>query len=323
MSLLARLRDIGKDSSIYGLSQVLSQLIGFLLLPLYTSYLSPADYGVLAMLSLIPLILPPVVNLGLNNAVFRYYSQCKTSDERDTLIGTAHVLTLAASSIVFASLALFSKPLSYELTDSNHYTLAFNLTLLSAWFTAISTIPMVVLKQQRKVKQVALRSLMSLLLNVAMTLLFVVYFRWGVLGSVIGNVAGSASAAILVTMVVSSRTWVAFARVKVRELLEYSLPFVPYFLQAVAMGFVGQYLIKEKVGLEDAGFYSIAVRFALPIAIFLNAVNSSWAGYKFDIRQGEADPKKTYRAIFSVYTVFVSLIWLMVSLWMPCFYDLF
>lgn len=317
MTFLARLRDIGKDSSIYGLSQVLSQLIGFLLLPLYTSYFSPTDYGVLAMLSLIPLVLPPIVNLGLNNAVFRYYSQCKTSDERDTLVGTAHVLIVVTSSIVFSLLALFSSPLSKELTDSNQYLLSFNLTLLSAWFTTISTIPMVVLKQQRKVKQIAFRSLLSLLLNVVTTLLFVVFFKWGVLGSVIGNVIGSASSAILVTIIVSYRTWTSFARVKVRELLDFSLPFIPYFLQAVAMGFVGQYLIKEQVSMKDAGFYSIAVRFSLPIAIVLNAVNSSWAGYKFDIRQNDLDPKKTYRDIFSVYTLLVALFWLMISLWMP------
>jgi dTDP-glucose pyrophosphorylase len=41
-----RLKDILKDSSIYGISKILGQVISFFLIPLYTSYLNPSDYGV-------------------------------------------------------------------------------------------------------------------------------------------------------------------------------------------------------------------------------------------------------------------------------------
>ena len=34
-----------KHSAIYGFSNVLGKAIGFLLIPLYTHYIPPADYG--------------------------------------------------------------------------------------------------------------------------------------------------------------------------------------------------------------------------------------------------------------------------------------
>jgi O-antigen/teichoic acid export membrane protein len=317
MTLITRLKQIAKDSSIYGLSQVLSQLVGFLLLPVYTYYLTPKDYGVLAMLSLIIIVIPPFVNLGLNNAVFRFYNECKAETEKLQLIGTSHLLVCLFSSLCLAVLVLFSGPLCLWLIDSTAHVLSFNLTVLCAWFTSMSTIPLVVLKQQRKVKQIAMRSFLGLCVNVLTTLFFVVYLEWGVLGSVLGNVAGGATSALLVIIAVRKETWRFFSKERIRSLLGYSLPFVPYFLQAVIMSIIGQYIVKEYVGLEDAGFYSIAWRFVLPLALVLGAFNNSWAAFKFDIRFNDPDPKKSYREIFSFYTVVVGIGWLLVSLWMP------
>lgn len=47
---LARL---AKGTLIYGLGGVLNRFIGFLLLPLFTSYLTPAEYGIAAILDMV------------------------------------------------------------------------------------------------------------------------------------------------------------------------------------------------------------------------------------------------------------------------------
>ncbi len=39
-----------KHYSVYGLTNMLSRLVGFLMIPLYTSYITPADYGVMELL---------------------------------------------------------------------------------------------------------------------------------------------------------------------------------------------------------------------------------------------------------------------------------
>ena len=51
--LKKRILDIVKDSSIYGVSKVLGQAISFFLIPLYTSYLTPNDYGILNIFGLL------------------------------------------------------------------------------------------------------------------------------------------------------------------------------------------------------------------------------------------------------------------------------
>ena len=59
------LKGLLNDTIFYGLSSVLGQLIGFLLLPLYTVYLLPEDYGVLTLVLYVPLFFLPIFSMEL------------------------------------------------------------------------------------------------------------------------------------------------------------------------------------------------------------------------------------------------------------------
>ena len=58
---------------VYGAGNALQRLGAFVLLPLYIARLSPGEYGMLALVSLLPYVLPPVLTLGLPSTITRYY----------------------------------------------------------------------------------------------------------------------------------------------------------------------------------------------------------------------------------------------------------
>ena len=74
--------DLAKHSSIYGLGQIISRFASVLILPLYTHYLSPADYGVIAILDLTTMILAMMIGAGMSQAVTRYHFEAKSEDDR-------------------------------------------------------------------------------------------------------------------------------------------------------------------------------------------------------------------------------------------------
>ena len=69
----AQLRRLGKHSAIYGLGGLVSRILAVLLLPLYTSYLTPADYGRVETLVALSAILVMVLRAGISTAFFRFY----------------------------------------------------------------------------------------------------------------------------------------------------------------------------------------------------------------------------------------------------------
>ena len=61
--------EIAKHSAVYGVGQILGRVALLLLLPLYTSYLRPADYGCVAILDLTSAVLAILLGGGIASAV--------------------------------------------------------------------------------------------------------------------------------------------------------------------------------------------------------------------------------------------------------------
>ena len=71
-STAGRLLSLGRQSLIYGLGPVVSRFASLLLLPLYTHYLTPADYGQVETLTALVAVAVTIAQLGMVNALFRF-----------------------------------------------------------------------------------------------------------------------------------------------------------------------------------------------------------------------------------------------------------
>ena len=69
------LKKVAKNSAIYGVGNLSTKLIGFILLPLYTSYISVGDYGILAITEITSLVLVAVISLRIVLHVIQYFYQ--------------------------------------------------------------------------------------------------------------------------------------------------------------------------------------------------------------------------------------------------------
>ncbi len=164
---------------------------------------------------------------------------------------------------------------------------------------------------------VAVLNIAQLLFTTIPTIYFVVFMELGVLGVVLGTLIGevfSAVAAFVCTLGsfrlrVNLPTW--------REMLSYGLPFVPHHVQAVALALFGQYMVREMLGLEEAGLFHTASRFATPLAFVVTAVQNSWVAYKFQIHAEDDDPKAFFRSTFTYYVAGITYLWVGVALWGP------
>ena len=75
-------RSFLKDSSIYIIANVGSIAITFVTLPIFTRYLSPADYGIMALFVMFGQISAGLLSISLHDATYRYYFKYKDNIER-------------------------------------------------------------------------------------------------------------------------------------------------------------------------------------------------------------------------------------------------
>src|SRR5437016_577255 len=57
----------------YGLASILPQVVGFMLIPVYTAFLSPADIGILDLTAAFGAILVVLMRFGVPGAVTRFF----------------------------------------------------------------------------------------------------------------------------------------------------------------------------------------------------------------------------------------------------------
>ncbi|GAB4284877.1 MAG: hypothetical protein Kow0068_10060 [Marinilabiliales bacterium] len=71
-----------KNTSLYTIGNIIPQIANFFLLPLYTNYLSPADYGIVQSMQVLSAILIVFFTLAIDRAVYRLYFDFKTENEK-------------------------------------------------------------------------------------------------------------------------------------------------------------------------------------------------------------------------------------------------
>lgn len=305
------------DAAVYGLTSVLSQVITFFLLPLYTSYLGPGDYGIVAMLALTSAVYQPLANLGLSSAIFRRFNTTKDEGERQLVLSSALFAVLGTSTLLFATAAVASRPLTDVLLGPEVGVELVLVTLATAFLTSLNTVPQAVLRAERRVRTAGLLGIVEVTATILATIALVVGAEVGVIGVLFGSLAGE----VLLCAGLFAATFRSFrfeaSRRVLRGMLSYGLPLVPHQLQGVGLAYVSQYMLKEKVGLVDAGLFNMAQKFALPVSVVVNAIQRAWDPYKFHIHATDADPKPFFRTSFTYYVAAVCYLWLGVSVWGP------
>ncbi len=99
MPIGEQLKRLGKHSVIYGLGGLVSRILAVLLLPLYTRYLSPSDYGKVETLIALTTVAGIVLRMGITSAFFRFYFDSPEPERRRLVLRTSFWFTMTMATI--------------------------------------------------------------------------------------------------------------------------------------------------------------------------------------------------------------------------------
>ena len=176
---LARL---GKNSLIYGIGGAFNRFIGLILLPFFTRALSPEDYGVLALLLLITVLMNGILSLGTGNSMGILYYKEDIISMRPTIIWT-NILLLIANGLFWYFVVWISAPtLSMWIFQSSEYYLHIRIVFLTAVLNSLTAPWLAFLRMEDKAKEYLKLTLSGGLINIFLAAFFVLVLEWGLLG---------------------------------------------------------------------------------------------------------------------------------------------
>jgi O-antigen/teichoic acid export membrane protein len=309
MTLGAQMRRLGKHSAIYGLGGIVSRVVAVFLLPLYTRYLEPADFGAVGLLVGLSAVLVTILRAGISSAFFRFYFDAEDDAGRLLVLRTSFWFTMASATAGLVAGVLLAEPVAALLTldDANLVRAAF----VGIWAQMNYEQLTALFRVEERSGLFVLASLANIAVTIGTTLVLVVGYEQGALGVIVGNFTGTLVVYLALLGFRRAQLGFQLSRPLLREMNRFGVPLVPAALALIALNFGDRFFLNELVGTAEVGRYELGARIASAMVLLITAFRTAWPAFAYSIAD-EAEAKRTYAYVLTYLVALAS--WLALAL---------
>jgi O-antigen/teichoic acid export membrane protein len=305
-----------KNTGIIAIGGMATKLVSFLLLPLYTTVLSTAEYGVVDYLQTIALFCVPVMSLLMDEALFRFLIDCDTREQRAKVV-TSCCAVLLAGCVVFALGAsvvwVFARPANIGWVVA--LVLSGSLLQMASAF----------LRGFGDTVSYTFMSFAASATTIVLNVIFITVFRWGVVGMLSATAIAQFVSALV--FLIHKRLWryvdpSALDRSEVHELVRYSVPLIPNKVSWTIMNVLDRLIIMNTIGADAAGVYAVAYKFPNVMDQVYGFFYQSWKESSARVLVSNEDNDSFYNTVYKALRRFMMGVVLGMTSLMPLVYGI-
>ena len=294
------LRRLATTGAAYTASSVLSKLIAVALLPLYTAYLTPSDYGAAEVVLASVIAASIDIRFGLIEALLRFYYLAGEDPRRVVATGFAALFwTTTAGALV---LLPFAGSLSEAMLDHSDPGLV-RIGILGLWTLTLWEYALTLLRVDERARAYFELTVLNVIATIPVTVWLVVIEEEGAAGILWGTYG--TGVAFLAAQLWRERRWLGLwpDLALLRRMARFGLPTMPAELSLYSLNFIDRILIVRLAGLAEAGLYALAIKFAQGMNVIARAFQLAWPPLAYSI----ADDDEARRAYSLVFTWFAAV----------------
>ena len=260
----------------YSVAILLQRLISFFLLPLYTHYLRPRDYGVLELLDLIGNVTGLLLGVRLGQAVFYYYFHASDDKERDSYISTAFFGAAFLGAVAASVLFPVSGPVSNLVFGTPQYSPLLRIFLLGLASSFPVEIGFCYLRVRDRARDFTVVATSRLVVAVILNVFFLAVLHMGLTAIVWTTVITNAILTVWLAGMIFADVRMAFSWRHLNEMFRYSLPLGVSGLGEFLLHFGDRIFLRPNVSLTDLGLYSLAYKFGMLVSYASSPFYTYW-----------------------------------------------
>jgi len=305
--MLSILKRLIKGSFTYGVGSLSQKVIGFLLIPVYTRFLTTSDYGIVAVASSVSSILGILLGMGLRGAVVRhYYDYVDSQEEVREYLGTVFLFFLLVGVPIVSILSLWGRPLFDAFFSHVPFHPYIRLTLWTALFGATGGILLSLYRAREQAGHYVALQLGKFLLSLGVIIYFVTVLQQGALGQIKGSFLAGLVFFVLFLGLTFRESRLAFSKAKLRNALKFGLPLVPHLLSGWVLGMMDRLLLERMTSLSEVGLYSLGYQVGMVMSLIVFAINSAWSPIFYDTAKNKTNAKEIFSRMFTLYSMVVA-----------------
>lgn len=283
-----------KTSGIYLFGQILVKLIGLLLLPIFTSILSPSDYGYFDVTVATISIIAPVIFLEISTALLRFLFDYNNEIEKNKVV--TNVFVVAIISTIFYIIAFIMLGIIKDIRD-------LPIVFLYGLSVAINSIYQFLSRGFGENKVYMMSGVFNSLIYATTNIIFIVVLRMGIVSLFISGIISNVIQIIIIDIKVGGIRRFNKRDIDlklIKSMIKFTLPLVINSISVWCATGLGRIIIAGKLGIATNGYIAVADKFLVAISLFSSIVALTWQETAFSLSTSEEKGEK-YSVAFNMY----------------------
>ena len=310
--MLEKIKELTKDTAIYGVSTIIGRFLGFLLVPFYTNVFSTYDFGVYSNIYAYIAFFNIVYIYGMDVAFMKYSSIAEDKDKK-VIFSTPYILVFVTSILFSATIFLFRGSLNSLINVPGEYSYLLYYVILILLFDTLAMIPFANLRLQRRAKKFALIKTLNIVINLVINLVLVLGYKYGIEAIFISNVIASAFSfiAVLPEIIKYLELKIDFSLLK--RVLKFGIPYLPASIAATMVQVIDRPILARISGESALGIYQANYKLGIFMMLFVSMFQYAWQPF-FLNNAKEENAKQIFSKILTLYLVAASMLVVFLSL---------
>jgi len=302
---------IGKDTLFYGGTNVMARAVSLALLPFYTRFFVPAEYGVMELLMTVSAIVPRLLSVGMDSALLRFYNDYDVDERRESAF-TVAVYFACIGIPVALLLSTFSEQWSGLLFGSHKYSSLVVIMLLAVPFTMIGWVPQDLTRLRFKKLEYNFLMVGGALFYAVAAVILVLFFQQGLYGVMWGHLLRAVLFAFLGIILVRSSFTVRLDWKKLAEFVKFGAPLLPASIALWVSNSSDRFFLARLASLDSVGVYSVATRLASVQWFVLTSFQLAFTPIAYAVYR-EPSAESLFRRVFMYYVTLSSILGIVLS----------
>ena len=306
-----------KHTSIYGIGTVVGQAVSFFLLPVYTRYLTPNDYGIMALVNATMEIIGMVVGLGINNAMSRFYFDFDTEEEKKKVISTVYIIGVLIGIVFFPVFYFCAGIISKFVLGSDQFTTLFLIAFAALLFGILVNICFDYMRIVAASTKYVTISLIRMFVIISLNIYFIAVVKTGVIGIFYSSLIGASMFSIPLSVDLLRKVGLGFSFTVAKEMIKYSFPLIFSNVFRVIVNESDKYFINYFFSPFETGIFSLAQKVGSSIHVLITSpFLQTYLPRRFELMKRD-NAKSIYADISLSYLLIISTVGLALSIFSP------
>jgi O-antigen/teichoic acid export membrane protein len=310
--MLEKLKELSKDTAVYGISTMLGRFLGFLLFPIYTNVFNPTEYGYFTLVYAYLGFLNVVYIYGMDAAFMKYTSLAKGEAKKDTF-STPYIFvvgsTLIFSILFYTLLSPISKGINLPIEYSNLLIYVIFILL----FDTLALIPFNSLRLERKTQKFAVIKITNIVINLSLNIILILVFDYGIEAIFISNLVASVFSFVALLPEISKKLKLQIDLIVLKKMLWFGVPYLAAAFSSMFVQVIDVPIVEYLTDTATLGIYRANYKLGIFMMLFVQMFNFAWQPFFLENAK-EKNAKELFSKVFTLFLICSALIWAFLSL---------